>query len=449
MAILLLLLAILVIATIHKPSYGLMVYIAIRLCIPHTARFFGFSLNTMALALFLTLAIGFIIKRIHILSFLEKKYLRNLITYISILLVLTTISSVTAIVPISYQIPQLVQYIYTEFLPSFLFLILFIDKKDYMILNYVLAVCIILSCSYTIYTFIIQGNPLYEFFSTDKDKVLDYADAGMSRMLLGAGAGIMNNKITTSLLSLLFFTYFWGKNIVNKFVVWTVLALSFTSALLTTQRTSLICLFLFVLINILNKGHVAKRIISSFAAIMAIILLLLYFIPDVEDMSMVFLSAFFIWNDNYQSDIGVGGSSMEMRIDQFRAVLEITNIHLLEGLGYNFAKYFDEVLNLANTTMGDRLKGFESLVFKMITSFGLIGLIAYLNLMVNLLKMAIGKLKSNSRYIISFFAIYLLAIIMTDDSGTSYLFFIFIALNIIYNRIYVDTTVLAVCEHVK
>lgn len=437
----------LVIATFLKPSYGLMVYIVMRTCIPPTARFLGFSINTFALALFMLFAMRTLLDNLKKVNPIQKDYVKNIRNYILIILALSIISSLTAIVPFPYQISHLLQFIYTELLPSILYILIFFNKKDFVLLNYVLGIAIILSSSYTIYTFFTQSNPLFEIFSTVKEDLIDYAEAGKSRMLIGAGAGIMNNKITTALMSLLFFSYFWGKNIVNKVFLSIVLTSSFISVVLTTQRTSLICVFIFLFLTFFCTKKKIKFILTSIFVVVLLYVLVVNYFPDFEDLGTVFAAAIFIWSDKVQSDLNVSGSSLEMRFTQLKAVFEITNIHIFEGLGYSYCTYFSDVLKLSESRIGQDLYGFESVIFKIITSSGFIGLVAFFKLIKKIIKLMTTKMSSSFNYFFIFSLTYLLAIIMTDDSGTMFLFLIFSVLNIIYNQLYInDHTLTTECK---
>lgn len=437
MTILFFLIIILFASTIIRPAYGLMVYSVIRLCIPHSARFLGFSLNSIVLAIIIVLSLPVMVKKIHSLEYIQKFFIKNNIQYLSVILFLIFVSSITAVVPFAFQFSTFAQFIYTEVLPSILFMLFFLDKKDYKSLNYVLAICVLLTTSYSIFTFLTSTNPLYEMLSTTTDDIQENAAKGRAD-LLGVGVGIMNNKITTSLISLLYFVYFWNKRAVIGFWLHVpVLVLSLIGILLTLQRSAIVCLLLFILYVIAKGGYKKKHLIWGGATVLFLLIIGYAYFSQYGDFDLFFLSTIYFWNDSYQDKIGVSGSSVGMRWTQLKTTFELAGFNILEGLGYHYSTYFDTELNLSNTSLGEKMMGFESIVFKEITSSGLIGLLAFFMLLYRQSKLMVKWLIKNKKaYYIAFVGSYLLAIIMTDHSGTIYLFYIFLCLNIIYSRYY-------------
>ena len=436
MVILFLLVFFLTIATLSKPAYGVMVYIMIRLCIPPSARFFGFSFNTLSLGLLILFSYPSILKRFKGRSPIQGEYLRNYGVYIVIIFFLAIISSITAIVPLPYQLAGFFKYFFTEMLPSII-VILLITSKDIEKMNHVIWISVVFATSYAIFTFFTQSNPLLDMFNTG-ESVESTADFTRRGGLLGTGVGINDNKITAALHAMLFFTYFWGKKGINRYLIYLVLTLSFASALLTSQRTSILNISLFMMCMLLGSGIDIKKLLKVIIVILLFFVLTSIYFEQFDELVNMMKAAAFFWSDDVQEDLGVHGSSMDLRLRQFLAVVNVTNIHILEGLGYDFNHYGDEVgWNIISDKYVDDLAGFESVVFTSIASSGIIGLVALLWMYYRQTNLLLrSSLKSRRLYVYAFVGTFLLAAIMTNYSGSSYLFFIFLALNLIDSHYY-------------
>lgn len=434
-----LIISILFVATLTKPSYGIMVYLVIRLCIPMSVRFMGFSLNTLALGVFIIVTLGRIVHMKNLAS-VQKRYVRTVLNYVLITILLAIISSITAVVPIDVQIKNILQYAFTELMPSVVLVLflydstieksLYIDKTIYKV-NYVILFCAFFSTSYAIYTFFSLSNPIYEILATSGVE-LDNINSDVSRggMLEGTGVGILNNKISMSLTSLLFFTFFWGNKIIGRYSRILILILSAVSILLTSQRSAILCMLLFLTIELIRGNHMWKRFMFFATIVSFLYLAVFFFFNQFNQLSNVFVAVLFIWNDSLQSELGVGGSSMSMRYEQLLAVIDIVDVHILEGLGYGFHEYYYDVLKQGDSYMAGKLLGFESILFHQYSNSGFIGIVALLKLYYNTLRMQFSK-DADSLYYVIFTGSYFLAAIMTDISGTSYLYFLFIALMLI------------------
>lgn len=402
----------------------------VRLCIPPSARFVGFSFNTLLMGLLIVLTLPEIIKKYKNRSFIQKRYIGNVGSYVGVILFLSLISSVTAVVPLPYQIAGFAKYCYTEFLPSVI-IILLISQKDMIKCNYVIGASVIFATSYAIFTFFTQSNPLFEMFNTGEavDSTADFSRRGG---LLGTSVGITDNKINASLHSMLFFTYFWTKRNINQYMLYLILLLSMISGVLTSQRTCIINIAIFMACIFFSSGVSLKKILKIFIAVGTVAFIATIYFEQLDELKNMLQAAVFFWSDDVQEKLGVHGSSMDLRLRQFLAVLKVTNIHIIEGLGYDFNQFYEDT-PLANSSIGDDLAGFESLIFTTIASSGLVGLVALFVMYLKHVRLLVSVSPRNNRiYSYAFVGTFLLAAIMTNYSGASYLFFAFLSLNIIY-----------------
>lgn len=436
MSILLGLVILLILITLYKPAYGVMVYMIIRLCIPPSARIFNFSFNTLALAILIILIVVFHYPSLLHLGRIQKRYIKIIVTYILSIFALAIISSITAIVPLDYQLSSLSQYTYTELLPSIVVMLIIVKIRDFKLLNYVILFCACFSACYAIFTFFSHSNPLVTIFAPTTNEMVMNAELSRRGMLEGTGVGLMNNKISMSLIAMLFFIYFWGKNFINRHLINIVLVLSFIAVVLTSQRTAILCTLLFLAYVVIKEKKNTKRIFMFSAAIGIVVILASLYFKQFEQLKNVFMSVAYFWSDDMQSRLGIGGSTMDLRLRQFISVIEITGMHIVEGLGYDFHHYFYFEKGGMNSIVYSNLAGFESIILSTLASSGVIGLFALFRMYYKntALLISINRHRDYS-YEIAFVITFLIAAIMTNYSGSSFLFFIFLVLNIKF-RIY-------------
>ena len=372
--IVLFLLLILTMSTIYKPSCGLMVYMIIRLCIPPSARYLGFSLNTIALAIFIILSYKQLYSNWHQKNMVQKKYVKNIFLYVVIIYILSIMSSITAsVVPIHTQLVAFTQFTYTELFPSVIIMLFLCKEDDLKIFDYVLWGCAVFASSYAVFTFFTQSNPLVDMFATSETINDLEMNAEQSRgLLIGTGVGLLNDKITTSIVEMLFFTYFWSSKFINKYLKIIILILSSVSLLLTSQRSAMIGLLIFIICMVLSGKNKIKKILTVSFVIAALIIVASIYFEQFDLLVNVLFAVVFIWDDGMQEKLGVGGSTMELRIGQLFAVFKIIGIHILEGVGYDIQNH-REFLNVSSSTL-EALAGFESIIFAAIAQSGLIGL---------------------------------------------------------------------------
>lgn len=233
-----------------------MVYVAIRLCLPTSIRILDYSFNTIAftvMAIFILPELCNGLNKMSTISW-NFKFCRNFAFFAIGLIVLSFIAAVWGIVPLSYQLSKLSQMLYTEVLPSVL-LVIIMKKNKTKILTTLMAVCALYSLLYAIYTFVTQSNPIYEFFYIQQEVMLEAAANSRDGMLDGVAVGIYNNKISMSLMSLLYFIYFFNKIEINRILIGSVVALSFIVTILTSQRSAILAEFFFLGYMLFNLRH--------------------------------------------------------------------------------------------------------------------------------------------------------------------------------------------------
>ena len=399
-----------------------MCYFAIRMLIPSVARVSSFSFNTIALGFLLLFMLPSLVKMYKRSGGQVHKYIKALVFIFLGLFILTFLGEI----PLMFQWSALIQTFVTEFVPSILLAIYLTRYKDYKTFCNIICVIALIASLYGIYTYVYADNPIYMMFNTSGEEGYDLEEYATGRLgLTGIAVGIYNDKIALSLISLLLLMFLITKTCVNKVLLSTTLLLVFVSMFLTTQRTALFALFLFFIIMFFDKKD---KIVKRYLKLSVILLIVITIVSDSDIIRDAFYSLIFIFDDNAQQRLGIGGSSTDMRTLQFlNGFMYLGWDKLLQGAGYNFAEYYYSYIFRRDLYgMDMRFFGFESFLLKTLMGSGIIGIVVWF---VGIFK--IFKILSPQKavYDIAFLVAYFIAIAMTDTSASFYLFFFFMVLN--------------------
>ena len=262
----------------------------------------------------------------------------------------------------------------------------------------------------------------------------DYATERLG--LEGIAVGIYNDKIALSLISLLLFTFLINKDFINRKLLVCALILTFVDMFLTTQRTALFCVMAFFVIMYFDKTDRLVRKYFKWGVLLLVVMVIFSNNSIIRDS---FYSLIYLFDDQAQQRLGIGGSSTDMRMLQFINGFNYLGFgRVLQGEGYNFPSYYYEYIFRRDLFGIDpRFFGFESFLLKTLMSSGLIGIVVWF---VGLFKMYKALHQGKNLYNLAFFTSYVLAIIMTDTSSSFYLFFFLFVLNSKCYLLYKETT---------
>lgn len=384
-------------------------------------RFAGLSCNSLFLAIFVLILFVFHFKLIRTAPVLFKKVSKHTIILFVGLLSLTFFAE---FVPIDFQLKHLIQFFYTEVIPFLLIPLVVRTESEYKTFLYMISLAALFNVSYGLFTFITNTNPIVDIFGTNmEDFDTDIALSEEGRYGLSSKAvGIYSNKIFMSLVSMLIFTFFYNKVYIRKNYILLLLAIAVLTCFLTTQRTALFCILIFVFL-VANK----KKIVLYFKKyffILSCLFIVVFFSPPFKIVREFVYSTVYIFDDKKQEDIGNQGSSVSMRFGQIKGVVEVVGPFVFQGLGYGFGSYREGTsLDIAG------LYGLESFAFKILVNSGLVGFFLWILFLYRIIKLSISLGTNEKRYNIAYSFSYLIAIMMTDTSGSFFLFLVFLGLN--------------------
>lgn len=243
-----------------------------------------------------------------------------------------------------------------------------IDRKDIVYLVKGLSFMFFLSCIYAFYEKFTQSNPIQQYEVTlvnDASRAIDFLvmddpNRGyrvQSYFEHAIGAGINWGMFIVMLFS---FIIVYKVKIKSRAVLLTAL-LCIPCVFFANARGPLVFLFIGALSFVSLKNKKFYRFVVVGIVLFAVAS------PLLTDYIDNLLSIF-----NSKAQGKVGGSNAEMRFEQFGAAIELMLQSPMFGLGYKF-------MNVLNTSLVSQLLGFESMWFRILTQFGLVGV--FVNLM--------------------------------------------------------------------
>lgn len=417
--------------TFKNFTKGFVYIVALRLLIPASVRMIGIGISVNTFLTFV-LFLSFCIHRLYVIKM--PSTLRHLIMF----WILTSL----LIVPFAYsmsvqeQLSNMFSFFVVDLLLGIMGWYAIRKEVDFQFFIKVLFITIAIIGIYGIYEYITKSNP----YSTWAIETFNSGQQNFSVSFLQEKRGVLDGRIMGTSFHplawglqmglLLMFVCMNSKKHSRRFVFFLV-TLIVVNAFLCGARTALVMVFLYALISLyLNFRFLLRRIILLLFSV-----LLLSFLIPKNETTKIFVdtieSSLFFWNEKKSDEVGVGGSSVSMRLKQLAFSFELIKDQLWVGQGYGFSsKVLAENSNKYATMMG-----FESILFRKIVDQGILGTIFfflfYLFLMRYAQKVSIGS----SVNLVVFLLIYMVGLIFTGMQNTFYLFFTLLMVQLKYNVI--------------
>ena len=230
----------------------------------------------------------------------------------------------------------------------------------------------LLACIYGFYEKLFQNNPIVEYemsLAGDSDRVIDFLvtdDSNRGYRVQSFFEHAIGGGINWGMFAVLSFSMLWVYHIAipqkNKFSLLFTAILCIPCIFFANNRGAIVYFFiaLFSLVN-LKDAKFYFRIIMA----VALLLLLAPFFSDYTNNIMSLIDS--------KAQEKVGGSNAEMRFEQLAAAIELMKMSPIVGLGYKFN-------NVMHTSLVAALLGLESMWFKILTQFGMLGVVVNLYL---------------------------------------------------------------------
>ena len=243
-----------------------------------------------------------------------------------------------------------------------------IDRKDIPFLLKGFAVVFILAGLYGFFEKITQTNPIvaYEMtLNTDASRQIDFLvsdDENRGYRVQSFFEHSIGGGCNWSIYVAFTFVMLWVYKVKapkgTKTLMLMASLLSIPCVLFSNTRGAIV-FFLVAILSVIN--------LKDYRFYLRIVLaggLLLIIAPFFSDYANNILSIF----DSKVQD-RVGGSNAEMRFEQLAASIEVMKMSPIVGLGYKF-------MNVMHTRLVAALLGLESVWFRVLTQFGILGTIA-------------------------------------------------------------------------
>ena len=325
----------------------------------------GMPLLTLELGLTIGFVILFFIKGIKVQN-AHMAYTLFLPMFFYILSL--TASSIFSVAGITNEISNLMKCIFEDVILVWICWQVIETKSDFNFLFKTLTFFIFISCIYGLFEFCIKSNPISAYEATlnhDPSKVIDFSYSSEERGYrinsffehsIGAG-------MSWALYSGFVFYLFVKKKLDIEIILFPLITafMCIICLMLTKMRSPIICFAISLLACIDFKSKRFYFLVACF--IIGLLIILLFFGNDVQN---VLLALF-----NQSNAEQIGGSSLDMRLDQFDAAFSLMNGNPIFGLGPSFSEAI-------SSDLIKRLLGGESVWLNVITQQGLFGIFAYL-----------------------------------------------------------------------
>lgn len=371
---------------LKKGIYGLCGLVSVRILIPEIVRVsssVSLSVNTCCV-IFLLLGV--------LKDGKYKKIKRAIpITFFCFLLSLIITLALSDYEDFKYQFFSTIKVFLTDFLPASLAFCVVEKNTDMRLFVKVFSISVILSCSWAIITMIIGFNPyillinyLYkDDFSDINDEFMGAASSGTFTHTNGFGFFI------PIAFSFLIIVLSFDKSKIN----YLALILLLFGAICCQKRTCFIGLFAYLFFILLfSKSRLKMSIIRYGIIAFVMLLVTISMLPKESKVSNVIVTSVFFWDDKVAEKNDIGGSSMEMRMEQITYPFVMIKDNLLFGKGSGYIDYYQHVEgDLVHPVM----RGFETLLARIEVETGIFGFVIWPLFILKLMKET--NLKDRSR----------------------------------------------------
>ena len=406
--------------TLRRPIYGITLYCGIRMTIPIAARFFGFSFNTICLAIFTILSWTQIRKFLLTDKCSRERKFINVVTQLYVYLFFLTV--VSFCIPLSYQWSKLFQDYFTMIVPA-IYLAIFLRTIDDLKVFGNSVLCFAgIAALYGVYTFVIGANPLMDIFNTTGIENYGFDDTGMDQGvtrlgLFGIASGIFGKGVLSFYL-IPFLMYAFYCDSVNIYLRAITVVLMIVAIALNDSRTNLLAIFVFLFLLYFNKDIISFK---SFVLIFVMFCSVIYFASRIEELKNLLEVALFVFDDSHNEELGVGGSSVSLRLFQLNnCVDDLMTANILQGKGFGYTTYYYK--EIYKNGLDERFLGFESEIFHILMGSGVIGLVLWIKTYYQSFRILYGR--SFKRFHLAFFLTYVIVLVMSANAGSLWVFFI-------------------------
>lgn len=403
---------------------GYLLALCSYMIIPHMVRFqFGGIGISIVDVIPMGLFVAFLVNRKYITQQIKFPRALKLYFYISIISDFILIFFSSGFVPYQTQFIDLVKYT----LHTSLFLILgyyaFYSLNKQIAYNIILCFSIVCGL-YGILTYFIHTNPyinsLYLLYTGSENLYISFQES-VRGALEGRVSGTNIHPLGWGQMWNVLLPFFiMTKKYYKQILFYLVDLVGIINIILCGSRSALVGFLIFLFIFYFSEKKI--RILKY--AFISLTFLLIFFTffnkyRFVNQMKDYLVTSVFFWDTEKQNNMGIMGSSTEMRLKQFEVAIDIASKNL-GGEGYGYKLYSLDHYSIYNSD----LYGLESIVVRKLVEQGWLGLMCFLWLYFLLYIYLISGLGKEEKF--KWFAYscsYFVCILMTDIQGISWTLF--------------------------
>lgn len=264
------------------------------------------------------------------------------------------------------------------------------------------------------------GEPLYLVLGIDDQEFLvDMIDQERGGLSLRAQT-VYGHPLSLGQYMLVLLPIFMaGERTFGKFLV------LLSMIMLTVLSGSRGAIAPIVLVTLLGLRFSFYRLIPKFLLLISALLLIMLIVPErnlnkLEKGMEPYVVGLMFWDDQKQRENDMGGSSMEMRFNQFDAALKEISANPVFGRGYGYREYWQNM----HKGIHPDLMGYESVLVYYLVERGLIGLVFFFIMAFYMLKLFIQETTAK-RFVKLIYLGWILSIVMTGVRPLTLLFVCF------------------------
>lgn len=401
-----------------KLRIGICFYIAYLFLVPYcklNIAGISFSWNLLNCALLGAFILN-LIKKSSLSKFEFKPYIPFILLYVLLLIEIPFQDSV----PFSHQINQWRLALFNLILPLVIWNFSKIDPKLWKYCIYTIVIVSIIIIIYSFYLVPLNGfNPYVMLIAqVNGEDLFENQFGDQQRRLMAKISSVFTHPMTFgAFLGMAAICIFACKEHINKYITYLVLVGLFSCILICGIRTPIAAIFITILIYLFVNKSFKLFYYATISGILAY-----FIIMQIPEISGTISSII----DSKSSN--VGGSSIEMRLNQLNACFVEVQDCLFLGKGYDYTGYYSSKYGIHPT-----LYSFESIVFVILCNYGLIGFAIWGNMFRQLFNYTNKEYKKNKNnlIIIALMIYYLSYTIITGEYGYIKFFTLFYTIIII------------------
>lgn len=370
---------------LKNTALGCCMLIFTRVLIPDVVRltpYADISLNTGVIGIIFIFMIKDLFSEGNLYFIYKNQYIRSLIVFLFLLLLSVLLGDC---LDFPAQLAYLRQFFITDIFPIIAIVLYARKKKESNWLIYAMLIAVYVNTIYGISTVVIGMNPyasaLDLMYSTRLEQIQD--------LYVNVRAGTLSTSSTFSqpnqwgaFLPLAFaFHFYFYKMTKSKWVLFSLILITICVFLCAKRTAILAYLCFWIAYGFIISPSQKMKLVIGVVCVVIVVGITIQYLPQFSGIENLIESSIFFWDDSIRARTDVGGSSMEMRLDQAIYPWQLISDSMVFGKGFGFSHVYINQYGLHPI-----LKGFETILSYAVTNGGVLGCITWAYFFISSLK---------------------------------------------------------------